>query len=359
MPAEVADDLTMAEQTRYRKPRNPETDPNSSRSKATISSILLSSSSSPSTEISSSKKKNFTSATFRGLGCTASSQVSVPAVIRTSANWESKKLKKKRLKTKKNPNNNTTAASSSTTTNPSSLSLALSSTCVGVPDVWCGPGVGLTTDAASVDCVVSRRTPRGKVDGLERIFLPPRERSCTLRRLVTPEDNPFLEESDTAVAATRLHSDVSGSRHNRHVRHAFREGLAEIVMLQSSLLRGGRSDGLDRYRDLRLDVDNMSYEELVELGDKIGYVSTGLGEDEINMCLRRTKLAMLDDMSLCFASDTERKCSICQEEYERDDETGKLNCGHFYHLYCIKQWLGQKKSCPICKTSAVSEIGAE
>lgn len=34
----------------------------------------------------------------------------------------------------------------------------------------------------------------------------------------------------------------------------------QIVMLQSSMLMGGRSDGLDRYRDLRLDVDHMSYE---------------------------------------------------------------------------------------------------
>lgn len=172
----MPEDSSMAEQIRYRKPRNPETDPSS---KATISSILLSSS--PSTEAASasaSKKKNFTSATFRGLGCTASAQVSVPAVIRTSANWESKKLKKKRLKTKKSSSdrtNNTSAPAAASGSNPSSLSLALSSTCVGVPDVWCGPGVGLTTDAASVDCVVSRRPPRGKVDGLERIFLAPRE----------------------------------------------------------------------------------------------------------------------------------------------------------------------------------------
>lgn len=124
----------MGEQIRYRKPRNPETDPNS---KATISSILA----------ETAKKKKFTSATFRGLGCTAASQVSVPAVIRTSANWESNHLKKKRLiKAKKTtilPNPN-------------------SSTC----DVWCAP---LTT--ASVDCVVSTRPPpRPKLDGLQRIL---------------------------------------------------------------------------------------------------------------------------------------------------------------------------------------------
>lgn len=43
----------------------------------------------------------------------------------------------------------------------------------------------------------------------------------------TPEDNPFLEESDTAIGIgiTRIRSDVSGPRHSRHVRHAFREGL--------------------------------------------------------------------------------------------------------------------------------------
>ncbi|KAI3463753.1 hypothetical protein Pfo_020416 [Paulownia fortunei] len=373
MPVVVADDSTMAEHIRYRKPRNPpqpsttfshhpETDPNSIRSKPTISSILLSSSPNNDT---TSKKKNFTSASFRGLGCTASSQVSVPAVIRTSANWEAKKLKKKRLKTKKNSNdklpinNNSAAAATAATssTNPSSqssLSLALSSSCVGVPDVWCGPGMGLITDAASVDCVVSRRPARGKVDGVDRIVLGQRERPYTLRRMVTPEDNPFLE-SDTALGITRIRSDVSGSRHHRHVRHGFHEGLAEIVMLQSNLLMGGRSDGLDRYRDLRLDVDNMSYEELLELGDRIGYVSTGLREDEITHCLRRTKLAMLDDLSLHFATEMERKCSICQEEYEPDDETGKLNCGHFYHIYCIKQWLGQKNACPICKTAAVSQ----
>lgn len=44
-----------------------------------------------------------------------------------------------------------------------------------------------------------------------------------------------------------------------------------------------------------------------------------------------------------------------QEEYEVDDEMGKLNCGHFYHINCIKQWLVQKNACPICKTEVLSQ----
>ncbi|GMP33001.1 hypothetical protein CsSME_00006512 [Camellia sinensis var. sinensis] len=81
------------------------------------------------------------------------------------------------------------------------------------------------------------------------------------------------------------------------------------MMLQSSLMMGGRSDGFDRYRDWRLDVDNMSYEELLELGDRIGHVNTGLKEDEIVHCLRKTKL--LDNLWSQF-SEIEWKCSICQ-----------------------------------------------
>ncbi|GKA76352.1 U11/U12 small nuclear ribonucleoprotein 48 kDa protein [Tanacetum coccineum] len=35
------------------------------------------------------------------------------------------------------------------------------------------------------------------------------------------------------------------------------------------------------------------------------------------------------------------------KEYEEEDEIGKLDCHHFYHMYCIKQWLAQKKTHPI------------
>ena len=43
---------------------------------------------------------------------------------------------------------------------------------------------------------------------------------------------------------------------------------------------------------------------------------------------------------------------ITQEEYEEEEEVGKLECGHAYHLHCIKQWLAQKNACPVCKAEA-------
>lgn len=56
-------------------------------------------------------------------------------------------------------------------------------------------------------------------------------------------------------------------------------------------------------------------QDLLELSDRIGYVSTGLRDEEITRCLGRTKLAVSTDLSLHFASEMERKCSICQVKY--------------------------------------------
>ncbi|TYG94836.1 hypothetical protein ES288_A11G220600v1 [Gossypium darwinii] len=47
-------------------------------------------------------------------------------------------------------------------------------------------------------------------------------------------------------------------------------------------------------------------------------------------------------------------CCICQEDYANGEELGKLDCGHDFHFSCIKQWLVQKNSCPICKKTALA-----
>ncbi|KAJ4972508.1 hypothetical protein NE237_005682 [Protea cynaroides] len=370
--AAVADNSTAAEDIRFRRARNQpitasDRDPQipsiiqSARCKSTISSLLLStftintnnsdmnnirnsntSNNNNDSDVSSTlqhRKKNFTSARFRGLGCASSAQVSAPEVIRSSADWQAKKVRKKKQRSphrKKNPLGLTTVT---TATNPTSISV--------VPDVWCSPGIAFVADTAPVDCVVARRpvAGRGRVDG-ER--MNHRERSYTTRRTSNLEHMSLL---DSPSAFETLHSgpDIFGDRHYRHFRHRS-PGLAEIVMFQSNLLLGGRTDRYDQYRDWRLDVDNMSYEDLLELGNRIGYVSTGLREDEIFRCLRKSKHLTMDDLQ--SPTKFEWKCSICQEEYEADDEVGKLDCGHSYHICCIKQWLLRKNACPVCKAVA-------
>uniref|UniRef100_A0A0A9FJB6 RING-type E3 ubiquitin transferase n=1 Tax=Arundo donax TaxID=35708 RepID=A0A0A9FJB6_ARUDO len=114
---------------------------------------------------------------------------------------------------------------------------------------------------------------------------------------------------------------------------------------------------VDEHRDMRLDVDNMTYEELVALEEQIGDVSTGLTESYIQENLRSSfyvpgAACMSDQSSEPFVEND--ACIICQEEYEAKEPIGILECCHKYHVMCIKQWLMMKNLCPVCKTTALS-----
>ncbi|XP_010028453.2 E3 ubiquitin-protein ligase MBR2 isoform X4 [Eucalyptus grandis] len=137
--------------------------------------------------------------------------------------------------------------------------------------------------------------------------------------------------------------------------------VSEILQVLEAMQRGERvraepflNNGFgemhDRHRDMRLDVDNMSYEELLALEERIGDVSTGLSEETILKALKRQK----KNVSVAgeLPQDVE-PCCICQEEYADGDDLGVLGCGHEFHADCIKQWLMRKNLCPICKTTGL------
>ncbi|KAF2312048.1 hypothetical protein GH714_027877 [Hevea brasiliensis] len=76
-----------------------------------------------------------------------------------------------------------------------------------------------------------------------------------------------------------------------------------FMVVDRSAFNGSRNM-FDQHRDMRLDIENMSYEE----------------------------------------------------EYEDMDDVGSLKiCGHDYHVNCIKKWLSMKNLCPICKAPAVAD----
>ncbi|KAH7688634.1 Zinc finger RING/FYVE/PHD-type protein [Dioscorea alata] len=123
----------------------------------------------------------------------------------------------------------------------------------------------------------------------------------------------------------------------------------DVFVLDQSAFFGGGADLHDRHRDMRLDVDNMSYEELLALEERIGNVSTGLGEEKISECLKQRVYIPLATES----SSEMEPCCVCQEEYVEGEDIGALECGHDFHAACIKQWLTHKNLCPICKTTGL------
>ncbi|CAH8252684.1 unnamed protein product [Arabidopsis lyrata] len=338
---------TIGEHIRLRGARNqtirhlhvvlPISQPNRFCNSAMSSFFLLPTSSSNET----TRKKPYQTSSFRGMGCTAAAaaaqEVSVPSVIRSSADWDARIRKDKKKKHKKKKNKGSYEDGSIRILNEARD--VDGGGCVAIPDVWCGPGLGFSTDA-----VVDR-----SVDPLRRKNIPSSRRNIdvdnnTQGSSVDQESHShaFFNSDSTFVTSSRAEPT---SRCRGHLRRSYRDDLTQMMMLQNGFVMGRITDSRDHYHELRLDVDSMSYEQLLELGDRIGYVKTGLKESEIHRCLGKITPSISHTLG-------DRKCSICQDEYESEDEVGKLNCGHSFHVHCVKQWLSRKNACPVCKKTA-------
>ncbi|KAJ7944437.1 E3 ubiquitin-protein ligase MBR2-like [Quillaja saponaria] len=122
----------------------------------------------------------------------------------------------------------------------------------------------------------------------------------------------------------------------------------EDLMIQSMLANFPEEN--DLHDDMRLDVDNMSYEELLSLEEQIGNVCIGVSEKSVMTLLRRQKYESITVETQAI----DEPCCICQEEYVDGEDLGNLDCGHNFHFSCIKQWLVLKNTCPICKMTALA-----
>ncbi|GAB2229652.1 hypothetical protein Drorol1_Dr00013901 [Drosera rotundifolia] len=104
----------------------------------------------------------------------------------------------------------------------------------------------------------------------------------------------------------------------------------------------------DLHRLIGQNIDRMSYEQLLALGESIGSVNTGVRADLFPKCLI--------DMIYYPSEPEEERCLICLEDYESMDLLAAIKtCNHDYHTDCIKKWLLIKNSCPICKVAALPD----
>ncbi|XP_075491754.1 uncharacterized protein LOC142529930 isoform X1 [Primulina tabacum] len=131
---------------------------------------------------------------------------------------------------------------------------------------------------------------------------------------------------------------------------SFHNRLEGVVISEHQTTFYGSRALFDQHRDMRLDTENMSYEELLELGERIGSVSTGLSDESIAKCLIE---------SIYCSSDLfqdEGSCVICLDGYINMDDVGMIKvCGHDFHVGCIRKWLSMKNLCPVCKATAMDD----
>ncbi|KAL3850114.1 hypothetical protein ACJIZ3_011996 [Penstemon smallii] len=101
-----------------------------------------------------------------------------------------------------------------------------------------------------------------------------------------------------------------------------------------------------------VDPDNMTYEELLELGDAVGTQSRGLSQDQIALLpTSKFKCSLFSRKKI-----RGERCVICQMEYKRSDKRMTLPCNHVYHTGCGNRWLSINKACPICYKEVIVDI---
>ncbi|KAH7291498.1 hypothetical protein KP509_29G019500 [Ceratopteris richardii] len=95
-----------------------------------------------------------------------------------------------------------------------------------------------------------------------------------------------------------------------------------------------------------LDVDNMSYEELLALGERIGKQSRGLHPDIISALPCAIFVQKVEESESII-------CVICRYDIKDGESFLTLPCKHLYHSECIKSWLHVQKNCPICNAEVI------
>ncbi|RZC08877.1 putative E3 ubiquitin-protein ligase ZFP1 [Glycine soja] len=115
---------------------------------------------------------------------------------------------------------------------------------------------------------------------------------------------------------------------------------------------------VDHHTDMYLDTEDMSYEDLLELGEQIGNAKSGLSEKTITSQMKtKTYILPTNATNLEEAASEEQGtdlCIICQDEYKNKENIGILRCGHEYHADCLRRWLLEKNVCPMCKSVALT-----
>eukprot|EP00300_Choanocystis_sp_HF-7_P010342 c16902_g1_i1.p1 GENE.c16902_g1_i1~~c16902_g1_i1.p1 ORF type:complete len:443 (-),score=100.21 c16902_g1_i1:147-1475(-) len=96
-----------------------------------------------------------------------------------------------------------------------------------------------------------------------------------------------------------------------------------------------------------IDPSTMSYEQLLELEERIGSVGRGLEPSQMHRIPRST---VTPERALELEGTV---CPICQCPMIAGERASTLNCTHSYHSDCLVRWLGVRKDCCVCKAAVV------
>lgn len=164
------------------------------------------------------------------------------------------------------------------------------------------------------------------------------------------EDNPTIELDPADFPNDEAYARALQDAEDREIagRLLSLSGINELVASGSEELEDHGRNSQDAWEEV--DPDELSYEELIALGDVVGTESRGLSANTI---------ASLPSMSFKMQNNQDgntESCVICRLDFEEGDTLTVLACKHSYHPECINNWLCINKVCPVC-SAEVSTSG--
>ncbi|POO03533.1 43kDa postsynaptic protein [Trema orientale] len=165
----------------------------------------------------------------------------------------------------------------------------------------------------------------------------PQEDDSAAGSLDMAQSPPAAAAAATAAAAARSSSRTPFTNLSQvDADLALARTLQEQVKLRTQSQRNME----DAWEEV--DPDELSYEELLALGEVVGTESRGLSADT---------LASLPTVKYKIGGNqngSNDSCVICRLDYEDDETLTLLSCKHSYHPECINNWLNINKVCPVC-----------
>ncbi|QCE08735.1 nucleolysin TIA-1/TIAR [Vigna unguiculata] len=161
-------------------------------------------------------------------------------------------------------------------------------------------------------------------------------------------DNPSIEFDPDVFSSDEAYARALQEAEEREMA-ARLLALAGINDREAEDVEEHGANSQDAWEDV--DPDELSYEELLALGEVVGTESRGLSTDTI---------AGLPSLNYKVGSDqhgSNDSCVICRVDFEDGESLTHLSCKHLYHPECINNWLKINKVCPVCSTE-VSASGS-
>ncbi|CAL8318269.1 unnamed protein product [Lota lota] len=106
-----------------------------------------------------------------------------------------------------------------------------------------------------------------------------------------------------------------------------------------------------------------SYEELLQLEDRLGSLSRGAIQTTIERFTFPHKYKKRKPLEWKMGeekdTDVDEKCTICLSMLEDAEDVRRLPCMHLFHQGCVDQWLATSRKCPICRVDIETQLHPE